>query len=73
MLSRLEGFYTSSNLTEFTSERVANIVEFQGKQLFPTTFEHQKRAKIEVLKIDCFHLPHSKKILEIFDPNLDNF
>ena len=37
MLSRLESFYTSSNLTEFTSERVANIVEFQDKQSFPTT------------------------------------
>ena len=72
MLSRLEGFYTSSNLTEFTSDRVANVVKFQDKQFFPT-FGPPKCAKIEVLKIDCFHLPHSKKILEIFDPNLDNF
>ena len=72
MLSRLEGFYTSSNLTEFTSDRVANVVEFQDKQFF-ATFEPQKCAKIEVLEIDCFHLPHCKKILEIFDPNLDNF
>ena len=70
MLSRLEGFYTSSNLTEFTSGRVANVVEFQDKQLLPTNSEPQKLAKTEVLKIDCLP-PHCKKILEIFDSKLN--
>ena len=48
MLSRLEGFYTSSNLTEFSSGRIANVVEFQDKQLIDGVcplFNYAERTK----------------------------